>query len=100
MTFRAVFDVLAQFSFEDKIINSNKTVTTYNMIFFLFVDFLPIISQTSSLVFGLLRHRQQSVKNLQSLRNLSSGSNEDQISADSDSNVVKESDSTTEASVY
>jgi len=57
LTFRAVFDILSLTSLIKSVLNSPAKETTYNMIFFLFVDFLPIISQTSSLIFGLMRHR-------------------------------------------
>ncbi len=57
LTFRAIFDFLALLPFEDKWISTEGRTTTYNMVVFLLVDFLPIISQTASLIFGLMRHR-------------------------------------------
>lgn len=52
---RSLFDLMQE-SNEWKSFWDDGHITLYNAVFFLLADFVPIVSQTAALGFGLLRH--------------------------------------------
>ena len=58
LMFRSLFDALSLTKKWDHYF-SDKTIL-YNTVFFIVVDLFPILTQTSTLIFGVIRHRQQS----------------------------------------
>jgi len=46
---------------EDIIYKSTASLTTYNNFFFLISTYIPIVCQTGSLVFGIMRYKQTKV---------------------------------------
>jgi membrane protein DedA with SNARE-associated domain len=54
---RAFLDAMNNLNSWEKLVERNEvTITTYNLVFFLFGSYIPIVSQTASLIFGFLRY--------------------------------------------
>jgi hypothetical protein len=58
LLFRAIFDFSVHFDGE----SHKMKLAVYNATFFILTDFVPIVSQTFALTFGLIRNRQSQRK--------------------------------------
>ena len=62
LTFRSILDGMTNIkSWNDIVHSTDSSLTTYNTSFFFIATYIPIVCQTASLIFGLMRYKESMV---------------------------------------